>query len=51
MLLLPRRSSAACKKNARETAVKLIGIDNAGHWPFIDQPDAFAQRLLAILFG
>jgi pimeloyl-ACP methyl ester carboxylesterase len=29
--------------------VPLVKVDDAGHWPFIDQPDAIARHLLAVL--
>lgn len=28
--------------------VHLVSVRDAGHWPFIDQPDAFAEKLFAI---
>lgn len=33
----------------RKAEVPLVEISGSGHWPFIDQPDEFAGKLLRIL--
>jgi len=33
----------------RAQGVPLASVRNAGHWPFIDQPDAFAEAILGMI--
>jgi pimeloyl-ACP methyl ester carboxylesterase len=33
----------------RAAGVEAVAIDDAGHWPFLDQPDAFVEALRAFL--
>jgi pimeloyl-ACP methyl ester carboxylesterase len=45
----PRGTQAHSLSLLKMAGVPLTGIPDAGHWPFIDQPDSFAAHLLAIL--
>jgi pimeloyl-ACP methyl ester carboxylesterase len=45
----PRGTQAHSLGLLKAAGVPATGIEDAGHWPFIDQPDFFAERLLGIL--
>jgi pimeloyl-ACP methyl ester carboxylesterase len=45
----PRGTQAHSRGLLEAAGIPLTGIHDAGHWPFVDQPDQFAKKLLAIL--
>lgn len=45
----PRGTQAYSRSLLNKANVALLEINDAGHWPFIDQPDVFAENLLAVL--
>ncbi len=47
----PRGTCDASRALLRDAGVKMVGIPDAGHWPFLDQPDAFVDETVRFLTG
>jgi pimeloyl-ACP methyl ester carboxylesterase len=45
----PRGSGDRSRGLLADAGVEMVGIPHAGHWPFLDQHDAFVTELLAFL--
>ena len=45
----PRGISEGSLERLERPAVRRIRIDDAGHWPFLDQPDAFVETIRGFL--
>jgi len=48
---VPRGVSQRSRVLLERASVETVEISPAGHWPFIDQPDAFVRAMLAFLTG
>jgi pimeloyl-ACP methyl ester carboxylesterase len=47
----PRGAGDRSRGLLAEAGVEMVGIPDAGHWPFLDQHDGFIGELLAFLAG
>lgn len=45
----PRGTQARSLGLLKASGIPVTGIDDSGHWPFVDQPLSFAKNLLGIL--
>ena len=45
----PRGTSEGSVDRLERAGVRTIRIDDAGHWPFLDQPDAFVEAIRGFL--
>ncbi|MEM8959852.1 MAG: alpha/beta hydrolase [Acidobacteriota bacterium] len=45
----PRGTAARSRGHLADAEIEIVAIDEAGHWPWIDQPEAFEQALAAFL--
>jgi pimeloyl-ACP methyl ester carboxylesterase len=48
---VPRGVSQRSRVQLDQAGIEAVEISPAGHWPFIDQPDAFIRAVLAFLTG
>jgi pimeloyl-ACP methyl ester carboxylesterase len=47
----PRGASQQSRALLDKAGVRTVQISPAGHWPFIDQPDAFTRAMISFLTG
>jgi pimeloyl-ACP methyl ester carboxylesterase len=48
---VPRGLCARSRESLAAAGVPLVAIEPAGHWPFLDRPEEFAARVVAIVEG
>lgn len=47
----PRGAGDPSRTLLAEAGIEMVGIPDAGHWPFLDQPDGFVTELRGFLEG